>query len=101
MRSLSARLAWKAAAAYLVASTPGIWVMSTVGPHGPILSMPQAFAYGLWFPWDAFVRASKGELDGLTLSLVLFWPWFLIGLVLVWLTERKGKRSASPSGTAV
>ena len=89
MRSRRARITLKVALAYLVASVPGILLGTIEGPHGRIMSLLEAFAFGLGLPWEGVIRAIQGRFDLLVASLVLFWPLFIIGLLVAWFTERR------------
>jgi len=80
------RLCLKLGVAYVVACIPSTVLLGTIGPHGPMVSWPMAVAYGLIFPWQ-----------DLALSLVLFWPVLVIGLAVIWWTERARSQTTLPA----
>ena len=82
------RILLKVAAVYVVACAPWMVFISTVGPHGPLASVPEAVMYGLRFPWEDIARVIRGSQSDIWLSVVFFWPVFLVGLFCVWWTER-------------
>lgn len=82
------RIGLKIATAYGMACLPAILFLATMGPHGPIASIPEAIFQGLVFPWEDIARLIQGKQKGVLLSLIFFWPFFLIGIALVWWTER-------------
>jgi hypothetical protein len=85
--SRRARLGLKVLVAYVIACLPLFWVASISGPHGPIMSKLDAALLALVMPWTETWQTLRGNLD-LTPFIGVFFLLFIVGLIVVWLTER-------------
>ena len=75
---------------YFLACTPDMWKLAMLGPPPTFASVVFILASSLAGPWVYLIRIARGELE----YLPAFAPFAIIlaiGLVVVWLTERKRK----------
>ena len=73
---------------YFIACTPDMWKLAMLGPPVSVATVVFILASSLAAPWVYLVRMIFGEMDYLP-AFAPFAVIFTIGLVVVWLTERK------------
>jgi hypothetical protein len=95
MHKTWARVTVKLIAAYVAAAIPGTLVLSLSGPHGPLMSLPEAFVSSLLIPKEALWRMTKGDFSMANFLLGLLGFPLAMALAIVAFTEwRRSKRQA-------